>query len=197
MAERELTAAVLAAIIEKTVRPALFFEMTYSSGGADAYLRLFTGYGQIVWNGSTWTGGRDKLSITPIQEKATVEAIGFAVRMSGLPADKLGIALQSMKKNRPGKLWLGFFDDDYSLIADPYPLRRGRFDMAPIQRTGETMTIEVQYEDRLVLLDKPGGPNGERRYTPEDQALRLAGDRGFDMVAQLQDMQGKWGTSQA
>ncbi len=113
MAERGLTAGVLAAIAARTIRPVLFFEGEYVSGGAAAYLRLFTGIGTLSWDGKTWTGGRDLLSITPIKESRDLVAIGFAVRMSGLPAAKLSIALQSMRKNKPGKLWLGFFEPDY------------------------------------------------------------------------------------
>jgi hypothetical protein len=75
------------------------------------------------------------------------------------------------------------------VIADPYPLRRGRFDVAPIARDGETMTIRARYEDRLIDLERPR----ERRYTREDQQLRLAGDKGFDQVPELQDVQDVWG----
>jgi hypothetical protein len=197
MAERELSAAMLAAMTAGKVLPVLFIELEYYSGGA-AYLRLFTGIGTLSWDSKDWTGGGDLLEISPIKESTSLSAIGFRVKISGLPADKVQIALASMRKNRSGKIWVGFFDASTGdLVADPFLAQRGRFDMAPISRDGATMTIEAQYEDRLVLLEKPGGPNGERRYTPEDQALRLAGDRGFDMVAQLQEMPAKWGTSQA
>jgi hypothetical protein len=197
VAERDLSAAMLAAMTAGKVVPVIFFEAEYYSGGSE-YLRLFTGVGEITWDSKTWTGGGDLLEISPIKESTSLTAIGFTVKISGLPADKVSIALQSMRKNRSGKIWVGFRDaTTLELVSTPFLSRRGRFDMAPIRRDGQTMTIEAQYEDRLVLLEKPGGPNGERRYTPEDQKLRLSTDRGFDMVAQLQDMQGKWGTSQA
>lgn len=75
------------------------------------------------------------------------------------------------------------------LVADPYPLRRGRFDVAPIERSGSSMTIELRYEGPLARLLVPN----ERRYTHEDQQLRLAGDKGFDQVPELQDAQDLWG----
>jgi hypothetical protein len=189
MAERELTAGVLSAIAAGVIRPVLFVELEYESGGLPAFLRLFTGVGQMSWNGQTWTGGRDLLTISPVRESTSLEAIGFSVQMSGLPADKLSIALQSMRKNKPGKLWLGFFDAANALIPDPYPLRRGRFDVAPISRSGVTMTIEARYEGPLARLLI----SNERRYTHEDQQLRLAGDMGFDQVPELQDAHDLWG----
>jgi hypothetical protein len=188
MAERELTAGVLSAIAAGTVRPVIFFEGEYVSGGAAAFLRLFTGVGQLAWDGKTWTGGRELLGISAIQETTNLQAVGFAVRVSGLDAAKLSIALQSMRKNKPGRLWLGFFDAAGALIADPYPLRRGRFDIAPIERSGETMTIEARYEDRLVRLEIPN----ERRYTSEDQQREFPDDKGFDMVPKLVDLTGAW-----
>jgi hypothetical protein len=189
VAERDLTAGVLSAITSPVIRPVVFFEGEYVSGGSPAFLRLFTGIGMLSWDGKTWIGGRDLLSISAIRESMSLEAIGFSVKMSGLPADKLSIALQSMRKNKPGKLWLGFFDATNTLIADPYPLRRGRFDMAPIARDGATMTIEARYEGPLARLLIPN----ERRYTHEDAQLRRPGDKGFDQVPELQDSQDIWG----
>lgn len=189
MAERDLTAGMLTAIAAGTLRPVIFFEGEYDSSGTAAYLRLFTGVGTLSWDGKTWTGGRDLLSITPIRETTHVQAIGFSVTVSGLPADKLATALASMRQNKPGRLWLGFFDDAGDVIEDPFPLRRGRFDMAPISRSGDEMTIEARYEDRLVDLERPR----ERRYTHQDAQLRSPGDRGFDQVAELQEAQDVWG----
>lgn len=194
MAERVLSAAVLSAITAGTIRPVMFFEGEYVSGSAAAYVRIFTGIGTLSWDGKNWTGGRDLVSITPIKESRGLQAIGFAVRVTGLPADKLLIYLASMRKNKPGRLWLGFFDAAGAVIVSPYLLRRGRFDIAPIERNGDTVTIEARYEDRLLLLERAGGPNGERRYTNEDQQLRLAGDVGFFQVPELQDARDMWGS---
>lgn len=192
MAERELTAGVLSAIGTSPVRPVLFFEGEYESAGVPAFLRLFTGIGQFSWDGKTWTGGRELLSISPIRETTSLQAVGFSVRVSGLDSAKLSIALQSMRKNRPGKLWLGFFDVAGALIADPYLMRRGRFDVAPIERSGDTMTIEARYEDRLARLEIPN----ERRYTSQDQQLDFPTDTGFDMVPLLEDFSAVWAPTQ-
>jgi hypothetical protein len=72
---------------------------------------------------------------------------------------------------------------DDVMIADPYLLKRGRFDTIPIDDSGATSRITVRYEDRLAALGIPR----ERRYTTADQALRAPGDRGFEYVEALQD----------
>lgn len=195
MAERELTAGMLTAIAAGTKKnPVIFFEGVYDDSGSDAYLRYFTGVGTLSWDSKTWTGGGKLLAISPIRESTSLEAIGFSVTISGLSTAVRAIALASLRKYAAGRLWLGFLDSSGAVIADPYALRRGRLDMAPIRRALDgQITIELKYEDRLVLLERPGGPNGERRYTPEDQARRLSGDKGFDGVTELQDSVESWG----
>lgn len=189
MAERGLTAAMLSAIAAATVRPALFYEGEFVSGGLPAFLRLWTGVGDIAWGGYTWTGGGQMLAITPIEETTDLRAVGFSVTLSGMPSALISIALQNVRQGKPGKLWLGLFDAAEALLADPYPLRRGRFDVAPIEDDGETCTISASYEDRLIDLDRPR----DRRYTHEDQQLDYPGDLGFQYVPSLQDMDIPWG----
>jgi hypothetical protein len=193
VAERGLTPAMLVAIAAGTVRPALFSEITYWSGSADAYLRMWTGVGSLSWNGYTWTGGGEQLAITVVKETRDIVATGFSIVLSGMPSASISIALQSMRKHKPGKLWLGCFDAAGALIEDPYLLRRGRFDIIPIKRDGATCTIEARYNDRLVLLERAGGPLGESRYTDEDQQRFSLGDGGFRHTARLQDKTFEWG----
>lgn len=188
MAERDITASVQTALTAAPVRPVYFFQGEYDASGTPAYLRLWTGYGDLSWDGQTWTGGRNLLDITPLREGANLEAIGFSVVISGMPSDKLSIALQSLRKNRPGKLWLGFLDSSLALIDAPIPLRRGRFDVAPIARQGGSMTIELRYTSRLGDLERPR----ERHYTDADQQKTHPGDSGFRHVPALQDAQIPW-----
>ncbi len=75
------------------------------------------------------------------------------------------------------------------LVDDPYLLKRGQLDVAVIDDTGESCKISVSYEDRLVDLQRPR----ERRYTHEDQQIDYPGDKGFEFVPTLQDMQLQWG----
>lgn len=109
MAERALTAAMLAAMQSGALRPALFYEGEFDSAGSPAYLRLWTGVGNIDWNGYTWTGGTKLLGISPIKETINLQAVGFQVSMAGIASADVSRALQSMRKKRSGKLWLGLF----------------------------------------------------------------------------------------
>lgn len=191
MTSRDMTAAMLAAIAAGTVRPVIFYEGEFAAAGSPTttqFVRLFTGVGSISWDGKTWTGGGQLLGISPIEETSEVLAIGFSVRISGMPADKITLAMSLMRQGLPGKLWLGLFDDSGALIVDPYMVRRGKLDVGVIEKAGETCTITVQYEDRLIDLENPR----ERRYTTEDQQLDYPTDLGFEYVPLLQDLNFTW-----
>lgn len=188
MAERDLTTDMLAAIAAGTVRPALLYEGTFYSGG-DVYLRLWTGVGDLSWDSKTWTGGGSLLSISNLDETTDLRAVGFSVTLSGMDSSFISLAQQSVRQGKAGKLWLALFDAAGALLADPYLLKRGRFDVIPIKDDGQTCTIQATYEDRLVDLERPR----DRRYTHEDQQIDYPGDRGFEYVPSLQNMDIAWG----
>ena len=191
MTQRDLTAAMLTAIAAGTVRPAILYEGAFSDGGSPEgtqYLRLWTGVGPLSWNTYTWTGGGELLGISAIGESADVAAVGFSATLSGFPSGLITLAESLGRQGYSGKLWLACFDSAGALIADPYLLRRGMFDITVIERSGETCTISAQYEDRLVDLERPRA----RYYTSEDQQIDYPGDLGFDYVPSLQDMDILW-----
>ena len=185
MAARDLTAGMLTAIQAGVVRPELFYEGEFVDPADEStvYLRLCSGKTSVSWDSKTWIAGGHLLGISVIEESSEIKAVGFEVTMSGLPSAKVALALTSARRNKPGRLWLALFNSSGAIIADPYLLKRGKFSMMPIDDDGDTCTITAKYEDRLVVLSRPR----ERRYTHEDQQLRLAGDLGFQYVESLQD----------
>lgn len=195
MTARDLSAGVETAIQAGVVYPALLYEGEFYSAGSPSvqYLRLWTGVGTLTWDSKTWTGGGTLLGISPLEETRDVKAVGFTVTVSGIESAKVSLALQSVRQNKPGTLWLACFNAAGALIADPYRLRDGRFDIAVIEDNGETCTIAAQYEDRTIDLDRAR----DRRYTHEDQQIDYPGDLGFEYVAALQDMQIMWGGAAA
>lgn len=190
MAIRALTSGMQTAIAAGTVRPAIFYEGVFDNGsGADAYLRLWTGLGSIVWNTYTWLGAGELIAISNLDETTDLSAVGFQIKLNGMPSVDIGLALGDVRQGRSGKLWMGLFDSSGNLIADPYPLRRGRLDYSVIDDTGETCTIGIQYEDRLIDLERPR----ERRFTSADQQIDYPTDLGFEFVPNLQDKSFQWG----
>lgn len=184
MAERDLTAPMLAALQAGHVQPAFIYEGEFADSNEDTvYLRLWTGVGDLSWGGKTWRGDGQSIEFSPIGETGSLQAIGFDVKISGQPQANVALGLTAVRRNRPGRIWLALFDAAGAIIVDPYLLTRGMFDKVPIDDSGATCTVTLRYEDRL--LD--GQTVKEMRYTHESQQLRSLGDRGFEYVEALQD----------
>ena len=185
MADRALSAAMVAAMTQPTVRPVLFFEGEFATGT----LRLWSGLGPKVWNGNTWVGAGNLASVSPIVESKKLTANGFSAKLTGMPSTNIGLIKNSLRQNKPGSLWLGLLDASEAVIADPYKLQRGRTDVAVISVDGPTCTITINYESILADLERPR----VRRYEPEDQKIDYPNDLGFDFVPTLQNLVVVWG----
>lgn len=187
MTDRNLTAGMVTQVQAAKLQPFLLFEGEFADS---AFLRLWTGVGDLSWNGYTWTGGGQLIQISPVGESTNIEALGFTATVSGMPSVNISIALQSLRQGKPGKVWLGVFDQTTGeIVPDPYLVQEGKFDVAVIDDDGDKCTIAASYESRLVELLKPR----DRRYTHEDQRLDYLSDKGFQFVPSLQDRVLIWG----
>jgi hypothetical protein len=89
-----------------------------------------------------------------------------------------------MRQGKTARIHVGFYDTSTgSSISDPAEIFAGQVDVAAIEETGESSTITVGIESKLVDLDR----KRDRRYTKEDLAIDDPTDRGFDQVPSLQD----------
>lgn len=182
---RDLTGPVGAAMAATNCRPVIFFEGEFASGT----VRLWSEVGTMEWNGQSWTGLGSLTKISTIEESADVQARGIAVELTGIPRAMIEVALNEARQGKPGKVWIGVFDDNNRLIANPYLAFSGRLDVPEIARDGTSGRIKITYESRLIDLERPR----ERRYTHEDQQIDYAGDLGFEFVPSLQDAKITWG----
>lgn len=185
---RDVATALLAAMQAATLRPRIFYEGQFRnpSTGLVEYLRFWSGLGTITWDGKTWTGAGNVLGVEGLEEKVADQSVGFKVSLNGLKTANLSVILDADQSHfLPGTIWLAAQEADGTITADPYLARSGLLNVARIpQDDGTTRSISAEYEDENAALTIPYN----RRYTPEDQAIDDPTDRGFDMVAQLQDM---------
>lgn len=182
---RDLTSAVQAELLKMKLRPAIFVEGQFTSG----MLRVWSGIGTISWNGQSWTGVGNLGGISPISEGTEPHADGVELSLSGIPSELITKALGECRPNAPVKIWFGFLDESDAVIADPYQSFGGRMDVPSIDEGGETSTIRLRVENRLVDFNRAR----ERRFTHEDQQIDFPGDLGFEYVAGLQEWNGVWG----
>ena len=185
MPDRGMTAAMDTAMTAVVKHPILLVKFIFDS----ADLNLWSGVGEITFNGDVYTGTGALGGISAVEETEQTKAAGLVFSITGIPSSFISTALGEDYQGRTAKLWFGAMDAAGGLVVDPELLFVGRMDVMTIDEDGETATIKVSVENLLVALES----TSERRYTPEDQKLDFPDDTGFDQVVALQDVTVTWG----
>ena len=182
---RDITAAFAAALADQHLRPVIFFEGQFATG----WVRIWSGLGEISWNGDTWSGAGSLLGLGSIDESGEVVAGGTSVSLSGIPLDLVQLAIEEARQGLPGRVWLGLLTEEGQIIADPVLAFAGRLDVPEITDDAESCRITISYESRLIDLNTARS----WRYTHESQQALHPGDRGFEYVTAIQDREITWG----
>ena len=181
---RSLTGAAETASLGSHVRPVLLIELDASSGMA----RFNTADRTVIYAGNSFLGVGDLGKIAPFGEPTDLSVEGVTIELSGLPNDYIDMAMAENIQGRAARLWLGFLDDNYALIADPVLAFRGRMDTMDL-KLGETATVIARIENRMADWDRPR----VRRYTNADQTARFPSDKGLEFVSQTAEREILWG----
>src|ERR1700722_8025723 len=164
---RPLTSGMLSALAGSSLQPVYFVSLTLTSG----VVYVWTGAGSITWNGQTWLGAGDLLTISVQEDGATVEARGIGVTFSGFDPTLLTDCLSDYKLGEPVNVYLGLLSSG-SLVADPICSWSGRTDQPTIDFDGTKASITIACENRLVDLNRAV----DRRWTHDDQQRDNPGD---------------------
>ena len=188
---RGLSAGFITAADAGTVYPALLASFDFSGG----QVNVWSGTGNLSWNSLTFAGVGDFSGISAIEETGETRANGLSFRLNGIPSSLVSTILTENYRNRTCTVYLGLFASltATSPITAPATMFVGRMDQAFMEDDGNTASINLTAESRLVDLQR----TRERRYTDEDQQAAYSGDVGFEYVAGLQDKDLLWGASGA
>lgn len=187
---RNLTAEMAAGIVEGGVLPNLLGVFEFDSGTVG----MWTGLGQIDWNGITFSGGGNLIGVSPIEETQELQAKGQVLSLNGISSALLATSLTENVKNRPLRIYLSLTDpngpdsDGDIFIADPYRVFSGLMDTFEFTDDGEKANIRLSVENILMI--------GQRakisRYTDEEQRQRFPDDMGLEFINRLQDREIVW-----
>ena len=156
-------------------------ELAFDSGTT----RLWNGYGDLTVASNTYTGSGDLMSISAIEENSEISAKGLNLVLSGIPSSLLSLALTENYQNRNCKVYVGTIS---SGTVAAYEAFSGRMDVRTLKESGDTCTIALTAESRLIDLERPR----VRRYTAEDQKLIDSDDTGLDFINSLQEATFEW-----
>jgi len=169
------------------VRILAIVKLQFDSGD----FRVWSGRGDLTFNGEVYTGIGDLGRISPIEEGIEQRAFGITLELSGIPSTSISLALQEELQNRLAEVWLGFFNSSYQLL-DATLLFRGRMNEMNIEMDKEARIV-VTAESRLIDWDRPR----VRRFTDADQQELFSGDLGLQFVSATTDKEIVWGGATA
>ena len=192
--------------------PAVYDAAGVLISAADNALRLWTGLGTLVYAGVNWYGTGNLLNLDAIEETAEISAKGALVTLSGVPSEVLSLALSEPYQGRRASIYFGTFSKglikqedgtSFILLEDGSKIYLelsqtglteifiGYMDKMDIEETGETSTIQLSIENKLVDLERAR----IARYTSAYQKSIYPLDKGLDFIEDLQDKEIVWGRS--
>lgn len=165
-----------------------------STGASD--ILVWSGYGDYVstvsGSSKTYNGVGHLGLISTIAESQDFAARGINLSLSGIPSALISAALSDLEQGKAVRIFMGFFAQSTRVsINSEFELWTGITDIPSINEEGETATISISAENRLIDLEKVR----VRRYTAEDQYRDDVTDLGFEFVPALQDREVLFGSS--
>ena len=182
---RSLTTGMQSAVIADLVRPITLVQCAFDSGN----LNLWSGIGDLTVDSVDYVGAGSLLSIGEIAETSELSANGITVTLSGVTSPLLSKARDEDYQGRELKVLLGAMDAANGVISDPVVVFSGFMDTMVINDGGETATIQVTVENRLIEFER----TRVRRYTAEDQKIDYPNDKGLEFVAEMAEKEIIWG----
>ena len=109
---RSLSAEMLAVATADIVRPIYLVKAEFdSTPPEDRNLYLWSGFGDLTFNGKNYLGVGNLLSISAVDESTDLTATGASIVLSGIQSTLLAIARDEDYQGRPITIYLGALDD--------------------------------------------------------------------------------------
>jgi len=186
---RDLTTAHKTQLAAKMKRVGLLVAIDYTP----TPLYVWTGRGNISWDGKTWLGVGDLGSISVITEKLGATPGSLKLTINGVPGDKIGTALDDASAGRDVQVFIGTFTESggvWSIVDAPNRMEWADTDVHEIVEGDTTCSIEVNCETATSRLTM----RNVLRCTSEDQHRHFPDDTFFDFAEQVAEQVLYWPT---
>ncbi|MCQ4575425.1 MAG: hypothetical protein NOU37_09305 [Candidatus Brocadiales bacterium] len=184
MARDGATTELIAATQAGVIRPLIFVELFFDIGTT----RICSDVKTWSWGGNDYLGVGDLGGIDSIEEGSELQSSSISMSLSGIPNTYVSEALGQEYQNRLAKVYKGFLDENYQLIADPVLEFEGEIDEMNLEE-GKTATIMLTATNELSKWETPK----IRRLTNADQQARFPGDKGLEFVNKIAEKVISWG----
>lgn len=184
MSRTGMTSEQLAAIDAATVRPIAMVRAEFDSG----VMAWHSGYGDIDFDGHTYTGTGKLGGISSIKEQPGTQATSLEVTISGLDPEIVALIQTEPYINRKVYLHVNLLDDqDRPVSAAPILFFKGTIDDISAQ-FGNTAAIKLTVKSRLADWER----KRTLRYTDADQQRLYPGDKGMEFIPQMSERKLIW-----
>ena len=154
----------------------------------DTPLYAHSSVGTITYDGNDYLGVGDFGSISEARESEVLGPNPLTLELSGLNSAVLSEALDSGAYGDTVTVYIGYRQDDGTLVADPWIAWKGTFEYATIKQGSESAVAIILKHDLAALSETSG-----RRFTDEDQQQEYSGDTGFAYVTEMVSVRLNWG----
>ena len=169
---RDITATNLAEINASHLHEVVMVKLEF-----DTPVYVHSGIGTITFETNDYLGVGDFGSITDAGESDRLGPQPITLVLSGISSTYISEALDSGNYGDAVTIYIGYRQDDGTLVDDPVLIWRGRYETASII-VGDDSAVSITCQHDLSLLSRSNGS----RFTDEDQQQKFVGDVGFEFV---------------
>jgi hypothetical protein len=163
----------------------LFAEFSFESGTS----RFWSGASTISWNSVNWNGGALIAGVQMSGEGEELQARRFTFTLNGVDRAYYSVAKNTQYRNRACKLWWNLMNSAGTAVTYSYLVEEARMDTLTVKQSGNTITLVLTAESRLLDLFRP------RRalMTPADHKKLFPFDDFYKFVQGLKSGKLPWG----
>lgn len=187
MADRGMSASMIAELSKDLVSPAYLVRLGFDSGD----LRMTDAARDITWSGNTYLRTNGLLSFQGLAETGELLVNTITVTLSGVDTSAaMAKVLTDDFLDRPLEIWIAFLTTAGAVIVDPLKIFSGRMDGPVIAEDPDEGSCTVAVKGTPAWADFGRRPG--RHTNNAEQQFYYAGDLGFEYVSQLPKLI-KWG----
>lgn len=180
---RDISASNLTEINSDHVHEVLLVKLEFDT---PAYVH--SGIGTITYDSNDYLGVGQFGSVSNATESEDLRPSSLTLELSGVDASLITEALNSGNYGDIVTMYIGYRQDDGTLVADPWIFWRGKLEFTSVSQ-GETNVVSITVQHDLAELEQVDGA----RFSDEDQARRFTGDLGLEFTSQIAGVKLQWG----
>lgn len=153
----------------------------------DTPVYVHSGLGNITYDGNEYLGVGNLGDVEATKETEALGPQPLDLTLDCTDAVYISEALDAGNIYDPVTLYVGYRNDDGTLVDDPWIPWKGFYEFAAV-RQGDSNVITVTCQHDLTWLDEKDGG----RYSDEDQKNTYASDEGFEFVTDMATLKLFW-----